>query len=161
MQVKIKKLHPKAVIPQRHSDLAAGWDVVATEIELERIISLDDNIAICKLGFSLQPPANYRVVLIPRSSITNSYWVMQNSPGCGDPDYTGEYMMKFKCLPIDVELNHDSSSAMLNYEDFPYKVGDRIGQLFLQEIIHIEFEEVDELNSTERGEGGFGSTNDN
>ena len=46
----------------------------------------------------------------------------------------------------------------LSYSKFPYKVGDRIGQIFLEEVIKFEFEEVSELSNTERGVGGFGHT---
>jgi dUTP pyrophosphatase len=148
MIVKIKKLHPNAVIPAKASDLAAGWDVTCTEIEkgLNGLIT-------CKTGFALQPPPNYRVVLIPRSSITKTMYVMQNSPGCGDPDYLGEYIYKFRALPKE-----GLPFGSLSYEGFPFKAGERIGQLFLQEIIPIEFEEVIELDATNRGTGGFGST---
>lgn len=149
MIVKIKKLHPNAVVPAKATDLAAGWDVTCTEIEKGA-----NGLITCKLGFALQPPPNYRVVLIPRSSITKTMYVMQNSPGCGDPDYMGEYMLKFRAIPKE---GHPFGT--LGYEVFPYKAGERIGQLFLQEIIPIEFTEVTELQETVRGTGGFGSTN--
>lgn len=149
MKVKIKKLSENAVIPKKASELAGGWDVVVTEI-----IQESEDFVICKLGFSLQPPKNYKVTLVPRSSLTKTNWIMQNSPGLGDPDYTGEYQYRFRSLPIGF------SHYKLNYPKFPYNIGDRIGQLYLEEIIQIEFEEVKELSESERGEGGFGSTNE-
>lgn len=160
MQVKIKKLHPDAVIPKQASELAGGWDVVATEI-----IEESDDFVICKLGFALQPPTNYKITLVPRSSLTKTNWILQNSPGLGDPDYLGEYQYRFRCIPINTDLEYWDDHGFitnindgLKYQEFPYKVGDRIGQIYLEEIIPIEFIEVDELSNTDRGTGGFGST---
>ena len=87
--------------------------------------------------------------------------LVKNSFGCSiipnpklvNPDFLGQYRYVFTSIPyrksIDEELQHP---------DFPYKVGDRIGQIYLEEIIPIEFQEVEELEQTQRGSGGFGST---
>jgi dUTP pyrophosphatase len=146
IKVKIKKLHPNAVIPKQASELAGGWDVTCTEI-----IQESADFVICKLGFALQPPPNYKITLVPRSSITKTHWILQNSPGLGDPDYLGEYQYRFRCIP-------NVSPNPFQYQEFPYNVGDRIGQLYLEEIIPINFIEVEELSDTERGTGGFGSS---
>lgn len=165
MKVKIKKLHKDAVIPKQATELAGGWDVTATEI-----IEESPDFVICKLGFALQPPSNYKITLVPRSSLTKTNWILQNSPGLGDPDYLGEYQYRFRCIPngftfnfykynSDFENNlYSWNSDQLLYPPFPYKVGDRIGQIYLEEIIPIEFEEVKELSTTERNTGGFGSS---
>jgi len=153
IDIKIKKLHPNAVIPKQASELAGGWDVTCTEIIQEA-----DDFVICKLGFALQPPSNYKITLVPRSSITKTNWILQNSPGLGDPDYLGEYQYKFRCIPTNIRSWQPPSNPTLVYEKFPYKVGDRIGQLYLEEIIPINFVEVEELSDTERGIGGFGSS---
>ena len=78
---------------------------------------------------------------------------MQNSPGLGDPDYTGEYAFRFRAIPALTGYNH-----FFTYPEIPFNVGDRIGQMYLEEIIPIEFEEVGDLPKTVRGDGGFGST---
>jgi len=157
MKVNIKKIHKNAVLPKQASEFAGGWDVVCTEIIKER-----EDFVIYKLGFALQPPINYKVTLVPRSSLTKTYWILQNSPGLGDPDYTGEYQLRFRCIPTYIDRfyldNIESYVSELAYEKIPYNVGDKVGQLYLEEIIPIEFEEVDELPLTQRGEGGFGST---
>lgn len=149
MNVKIKKLDEHAVTPIKTSDFAAGMDVTASSIE-----KISDDFVICYLGFALQPPINYKVMIVPRSSITKTNWVMQNSPGIGDPDYTGMYQIRFRAIPNGVIIV--DGQAKLTYPKFPYQIGDRIGQIFLQEIIDINFDVVQELNPTERGEGGFG-----
>lgn len=150
MVVKIKKLHPNAVVPQRASELAGGWDVVCTEIE-----QVSEDFVICKLGFALELPKGYKLTLVPRSSLTKTKWIVQNSPGLGDEDYRGEYQFRFRAIPDHIMY----FSRELVYPEFPYKVGDRIGQVYLEEVIPIEFEIVEELSETDRGDGGFGSTN--
>jgi len=152
VKVKFKRFHENAQIPKQATDLAGGWDVVVTEI-----IQESDNFVICKLGFGLQPPSNYKVTLVPRSSLTKTNWIVQNSPGLGDPDYLLEYQYRFRCIPNGIYSN--SPSCNLTYSKFPYVVGDRIGQIYIEEIIPIEFEEVDELTSNSNRVGGFGSTN--
>ena len=159
MNIKIKKLHKDAKIPEKVSYLAGGWDVTCTEIQV-----VEEDFVICKLGFALEIPKGYRVILVPRSSFTKYKWILQNSPGLGDADYTGEYQYRFRALPIKVNIynyiedGYDRQETQIKYDKFPYKVGDRIGQIYLEEVIEMEFEEVEELSTTERGEGGYGST---
>ena len=71
-------------------------------------------------------------------------------------DYLGEYEFRFKCLPIN--YNDTFGHRNFDYQNFPYKVGDRIGQIYLEEVIPMEFEIVKFLEPTTRDEGGFGST---
>lgn len=139
VKVKFKKLRDNAVIPSVGSDLAAGWDVTVSEIEEK-----EDGTICCKLGFALEVPPTHKVLLYPRSSISKTGWMLANSVGIADPDYRGEYMMVFNKVGVN--------------EEFPYKVGDRCGQLVLSEVINFEFIEEAELTETERGVGGFGST---
>jgi len=161
MKVKFKKLHPDAKIPKQGSALAGGWDVTCTEI-----IQESPDFVICKLGFALQPDHRYKITLVPRSSLTKTKWILQNSPGLGDADFLGEYQYRFRALPenfiVAVEQTAHFGEPQIRtkivYPEFPFKVGDRIGQIYLEEVIPIEFEEVDELSETSRGEGGFGST---
>lgn len=148
MEVLIKKLNPNTKIPEKASELAGGWDVVATEIKLH-----GEDFAICKLGFALEIPEGYRLILVPRSSLTKTDWVLQNSPGLGDADYRGEYQYRFRCIPSGWVKGAD-----FYYQNFPYRVGDRIGQIYLEKVIPIDFIETDTLDDTERGDGGFGST---
>lgn len=151
IKVKIKKLHEKAVIPKQATDLAGGWDIIATEIIKEQ-----DDFVICKLGFALQPPPNYKITLVPRSSLTGTKWIIQNSPGLGDADYLQEYQIRFRAIPTShIEVFGHKG---FTYTPFPYKAGDRIAQLYLEEVIPIEFEEVEELLSVGNRKGGFGSS---
>lgn len=154
MKVKIKKIHENAVIPKQATELAGGWDVTVTEIE-----QIDKDLVICKLGFALQLPSNYRLILVPRSSLTKTKWILQNSPGLGDADFLQEYSFRFRALPEECEVVGGMGMG-LRYPNFPYKEGDRIGQVYLEEVIPIEFEEVEEFDF-ENNRGGYGSTNKN
>ncbi len=158
MQIKFRKIHPDAKIPERGSALAGGWDVTCTEI-----IQESPDFVICKLGFALQPDRRFKITLVPRSSLTKTKWILQNSPGLGDADYLGEYQYRFRALPEGFGMISGYSSGFkdtptLTYPKFPYNVGDRIGQIYLEEVIPMDFIEVDELTETDRGHGGFGST---
>jgi dUTP pyrophosphatase len=152
MQVKIKRLHKDATIPKQATELAGGWDVTATEIE-----QVNDDLVICKLGFALQLPKNHRLILVPRSSITKTKWVLQNSPGLGDEDFLQEYQYRFRALPEDVDTVDRFGGIVLTYPKFPYQVGERIGQVYLEEVIPIEFEEVEEFDFS-NNRGGYGHT---
>jgi dUTP pyrophosphatase len=152
MKVKIKKINENATIPKQATELAGGWDVTVTEIE-----QVESDLVICKLGFALQLPTNYRLILVPRSSLTKTKWILQNSPGLGDADFLQEYSFRFRALPEDVDTVDGFGGIVLTYPKFPYQVGDRIGQVYLEEVIHIEFEEVEEFDF-ENNRGGYGST---
>jgi dUTPase len=149
--VQIKRLHELATIPKRATKFSGGWDITATEIVQEA-----PDFVICKLGFSLDFPDNYKMTLVPRSSITKTKWIMQNSPGLGDADYVQEYQIRFRALPEFV--SNMEGTNYLTYPEFPYKVGDRIGQVYLEAVVPIAWKEVDEIGEKGTRSGGFGST---
>lgn len=101
-------------------------------------------IYVCHTGIHLKPEEGYYVELLP-----NSRWgkrgVITYSPGQIDPDYTGEIIAIFKTLPWWLDWGKISA-------------GDVIGQLIVRHKIDADFERVNKLDETERGEGGFGST---
>jgi dUTP pyrophosphatase len=149
MKIKIKKLHPNVIIPKIMTEGAACCDVVATKIE-----HLSNSKVVVRLGFSTEIPKGYKACIAPRSSFTHKGWVMANSPAQIDSDYRGEWVIKFDSTSFH---NLDGTKAV--YTPFPYVAGDRVAQIWIERVIPFEFEEVGELSSTERGEGGFGSTN--
>lgn len=144
--IKIKFTSKFAKLPIQASEFSGGWDVFAAEI-----IKESDDFYIVDLGFQLEIPNGYKVTLVPRSSITKTKWIQQNSPGLGDSDYRGNYQYRFRCIPNTPESTFD-------FQNFPYKVGDRIGQIYLEEVIPISFIESSDLSDSVRGDGGFGST---
>lgn len=141
--VKFKKMHENAQLPKYASDGAACMDVVAVSegVKLEQGVSYVEY----GLGFAVEVPKGYKLTIKPRSSISNKTdLVLANSPGTVDSDYRGEVMVRFKALKPTGSRR--------------YKIGDRIAQIELEEVIPFEFKEVAKLSETDRGEGGFGST---
>jgi len=140
VELKFRRVNPLARLPERQSDGAGGYDVYAADCKFDR----REGCVVVSLGFALEIPKGYKVTIVPRSSITRTTWLIQNSPCLVDSDYRGEIVLKFRCMD--------------KVSDFPYAVGDRVAQLYVEEVIPITFIETDELTETERGSGGFGST---
>lgn len=135
---KVKKLSDKAVLPSRASPLSAGYDLSsAVEAKVpargKALIATDLSIAI--------PEGTYARIA-PRSGLACKHSIDVGA-GVIDADYRG---------PVGVILFNHSDV------DFEVKVGDRIAQLIIQKIMTPEVFEVDDLDSTVRGAGGFGST---
>lgn len=153
MKVKYQKLRENAVLPKAATELSGGLDLTAAHIEYGEGANYDE--VIVYLGLAMQPPPGYMIRFSPRSSFTKHRWILQNSPTLGDADFTGEYRLRFRGL---LELDKTPDGEYVNgMEPFPYKVGDRVAQMWLEEIIPIEFEEGELENLTDRV-GGFGST---
>jgi len=138
MQVKIKKLNDAATIPTRGTEHSAGMDLTAISKEWNK----DNSLVTFGTGLSIEIPEGYVGLIFPRSSISKTTLNLSNSVGVIDSGYRGEIMFKFRYLE----------------EGSVYEIGDRVGQLLILPYPTIEFEEG-ELSNTERGEGGFGSTN--
>lgn len=116
----------------------AGIDLTATSIWY------DENRNVCygtNRGFEI--PEGYVGLVFPRSSNAKKDLLLSNSVGVIDSGYRGEVTFKFKPVLHSVHT---------------YSIGDRIGQIIIMPYPQIEFEEVDELSETDRGNGGFGST---
>lgn len=157
MKVKIKKLHPDAVIPSYSKEGDAGLDLTCVDI------NVDENLlAVCKTGLSVEIPKGYVGLIFPRSSITKKGVRLANSVGVIDSGYRGEIMFKFELSPLNVLKTCLEATNNKDAEDIPefysYEEGERVGQLIIIPYPQIEFEEVDELSDTERGSGGYGST---
>lgn len=142
MQVKIKKLSENAVIPTYAKQSDAGMDMVATKIVNETLDSITYGTDI-----ALEIPEGFVGLVFPRSSIRKTHLHLSNSVGVIDSGYRGEIQATFK------KIQGVSNNALDNY-----KVGDRICQIMIIPHPYVNFLEVEELNNTERGEGGFGST---
>jgi dUTP pyrophosphatase len=139
MKVKIKKLHPLAVIPTYAKSGDAGMDFVATKVITEETYSITYGTDI-----AMEIPEGFVGLVFPRSSIRKYELNLSNSVGVIDSGYRGELQATFR------KTHGDASET--------YNVGDKIFQMIIIPYPQIQFEEVDELSDTERGEGGFGST---
>ena len=147
LEVKIKKLVPEAVIPAYETVGAVGMDLTATSKEYDKYGNI-----VFGTGISIQLPDGYYADLRPRSSISQYGLVLANSIGTIDSDYRGEIILKFK-PSVYFGVNRGDDVGVM------YDVGDRIAQLVILPYPKVYFVEVDELSKTDRGTGGFGSTN--
>lgn len=149
MEVKIKKVHPNAIIPRYAKEGDAGLDLTATSM------SYDEFGNICYgTGLAFEIPQGYVGLIFPRSSICKSQLLLSNAVGVIDSGYRGEVSFKFK-----PSLALDSFQNVTDRRRYGvYKVGERVGQMIIMPYPSIEFVEVDELSETERGEGGYGSS---
>ena len=121
---------------------SAGFDLVAAV--KEKVVLKPTKNLLIPCGFSIQMPNNFEAQVRPRSGLAlKNLITVLNSPGTIDADYRGEI-----CVIL---INHGSA-------DFIVERGMRIAQMVFLVIPEISLVEVDELNQTNRGKGGFGST---
>ena len=146
MDVKIKKLHEGAIIPSyaKHGD--AGLDLTAVSYDYKEEIDCH----VYGTGIAVEIPEGYVGLVYPRSSNRKTDAYMTNHVGVIDSGYRGEIMVSFKL--------RDYKEGQIQQLFKPYEVGDKIAQLIIVPYPKIEFKVVDELSTTERGEGGHGST---
>jgi dUTP pyrophosphatase len=129
-------------LPKYMSDYAAGMDLYAA-VNPEVVI-LAGEWKLVPTGISIALPPGYEAQVRPRSGLALKQGVsVLNTPGTIDADYRGEVGV--------ILMNHSK-------QDLNIKRGDRIAQMIINEIVRIDFEEVEELPETVRGPGGFGHT---
>lgn len=127
-------------LPAYATDGAAGMDVLAAE---DVVLQPGGRHAVAT-GLALAVPDGFELQVRPRSGLALKHGIsLPNTPGTIDSDYRGELKV-----------------ILINLGDFPFEVrrGDRIAQLVLAPVVRATWLEVEELDETTRGEGGFGST---
>jgi len=139
LNVRIKKLDPNAVIPSYSKTGDAGMDLTSVRIEYD-----NDGNVVYGTGLAIEIPNGYVGLLFARSSNAKKDVYLTNHVGVIDSGYRGEIMLKFR-------------KTKENYPRY-YEVGDRVGQIIILPYPNVEFIESEELSSTERGEGGYGSS---
>lgn len=141
IDLKIKKLSDKAVIPSYGSASAAGADLYSAE---EEITVLPGQTRLIHTGVAMQIPEGYVGLIYARSGIaTKRGLAPANKVGVIDSDYRGEIMVSV--------FNHSSETQTV-------AAGERIAQIVITPYLTVNFVESEELDDTERGAGGFGST---
>ena len=147
IKIKVKRLHPDAVIPSQAKDDDAGYDLVAIE-DGSYPVPNTTNILVFRTGLAIQPQEGYHVEVFPRSSVAKYDLMLKNSIGLIDYGYRGELILKFQIM-------EPKGNAYMTY-----RKGDKIAQMVIRKTIHADFEDVQdgELDSSERGTGGFGSS---
>lgn len=141
MSLKVRRLDPAAILPQRAHPGDAGLDLHA----IERVELAPGARASVRTGVAVEIPAGQAGLVLPRSGLAARHGIsLANAPGLIDSGYRGELRVLL--------LNTDRE------ETVTLEAGDRIAQLVLVRVEVPEVEEVDELGESERGEGGFGSS---
>lgn len=142
MNIKIKKLTDTAKIPTRGSEYAAGYDLYADISEPIKIVS--NTVEKIPTGIAMEIPHGFFGAVFPRSGLsTKKLLNLINAVAVIDEDYRGEWF-----IPI---TNNGLATQTI-------EPGERIAQLIILPYQVLEFEEVEELSTTDRGKGGFGST---
>ena len=146
--LRVRLLDERAIAPAYKSPLAAGLDLAAClprgEIETEAVEIAPGAIAKIPLGIAVAIAPGYEGQVRPRSGLATKFGVtVPNAPGTVDADYRGEMFV-----------------ALINLgrEAYTVRHGERVAQLVIAPVAQAAIQVVDELDDTERGEGGFGST---
>ncbi len=142
LQVKIKKLNEKAILPTYGSPYSAGADLYAC-IDEDIIVEPGKTVFV-KTGLAMEIPVGFAAFIYARSGLACKKGLAPaNKVGVVDCDYRGEVMVALH--------NHSDEARTVS-------VGERIAQLVIAPYYTADFCECDELSDTVRGEGGFGST---
>ncbi len=139
MNIKIK-LDKGAVMPQYSRQGDAGMDLTATS--KTEVNEKEHGYIEYDTGVSVEIPEDFVGLVFPRGSLSLTGLIQANSVGVVDSNYRGTIKVRYKWIP---------KTKM-------YDVGERIAQLIIMPYPNIEFEQVDELSSTERGDKSFGSS---
>lgn len=142
VEVKVFREDDTVKLPTYGKDGDACMDVYVHHVE-----NKPDGRIVYHTGLHFRLPEDYEMEIRPRSSNTKTHAVMQNAPGTLDEGYTGELMIVHR--------------RMDKYDDPEYQVGERVAQILIRHRERIIWQEVttqEELGTTERGAGGFGST---
>lgn len=145
VEVKVWREDDTVKLPTYAKQGDACMDVYVHSIEYK-----DDGRVVYHTGLHFALPEDYEMEIRPRSSITKTLTIMQNTPGCLDEGYRGELLIVHRNLEMP-----DTPISICN-------VGDRIAQIVIrrrERIIWNEVKTKEDLGTTERGDGGFGSTN--
>lgn len=143
INVNVKKLNKSAVLPTSGSEKAAGYDLYAC-IDSGSVTVAPHTTEKIGTGLAIAVPDGYFGAIFARSGLATKHGLRPaNCVGVCDSDYRGEYII-----------------AIHNDTDEPRMIehGDRIAQLVVMPYLAVGFTEVDELDETQRGAGGFGST---
>ena len=149
MKLKIRKLHHDAIVPKYATDGAACFDLHAAKVnDMETVgdVVYPGHTVLCDTGLAFEVPPGYMLQVRSRSGLAFKHGI-EAFHGTIDSDYRGSVQVLLTC-------------AHLDDDELPVRIkpGDRIAQACLVPCPRVEFEVVDQLSETERGDGGFGST---
>ena len=140
--IEFAKLNSEAIIPTQGSSQAAGWDLYA----LEETIVKRNTSSMIKTGLAIAIPLGWEGQIRCRSSLGKKGMIMPNGIGTIDSDYRGELMVL--------------ATWIGQGDEFVVQKGERVAQLLFSRVPRVKFVErdFDQLGTTDRGTGGFGSS---
>lgn len=139
-KIRVKRVDENAIIPTRATQGSVGYDLTA--IKLHKKVS--DTTYLYDTGLQIAPPQGYYTEIVPRSSLIKTGYMLANSVGIIDSDYRGNLLIALNKIDDDApELELPFTKCQL---------------IIRKEEVKFTFSEVDSLDNTERGDGGFGST---
>jgi dUTP pyrophosphatase len=164
---KIKRISDKAEIPTKGHPSDSGWDLTVIGVD-----KIKGDTIFFKTGLQVRPPAGHYFEIYPRSSISPLPLMLANSVGIIDENFCGELIIPIRVLHSEMGLSNERTSfpsGMINALDArPASITEvanlilgkkpKIAQMILRKRLETTFEEVEDLEETDRGSGGFGST---
>ena len=139
--LQVGKTHENAIMPSRAHPLDIGLDLTA----IKKHKTLPHGVIMYDTGIAVKPPEGYYIEILPRSSISKTGWMLANSVGTVDPNYTGNLYIALAPVHPDVpEIELPFCKC----------------QLVVRKAEYLDVTEVSSLDDTDRGSGGFGSTGD-
>lgn len=139
--LQVVKTHENAIMPSRAHPLDIGLDLTA----IKKHKTLPHGVIMYDTGIAVKPPEGYYIEILPRSSISKTGWMLANSVGTVDPNYTGNLYIALAPVHPDVpEIELPFCKC----------------QLVVRKAEYLDVTEVSSLDETDRGSGGFGSTGD-
>lgn len=139
INIKLKRLHKDAKVPTYGTKHSAGADLYA----IEDVSFHAGNLKFMRTGWAMEVQPGCYIEMYNRGSISAKRELIIVSSRVVDADYRGEVFVPIKNIGTNLQL---------------IKKGDRMAQMMVKDVLEISFEEVDELSKTDRGSGGFGST---
>lgn len=140
LNIKIQKINESAIIPEYAHEDDAGMDVYSTK----NYMLLPNHRILVGTGLKIEIPKGYEMQIRPKSGLALRNGItLLNTPGTVDASYTGE-----------------TGVILINHSSKPYKIekGQKIAQIVFSKVERVKFSEADQIKTTKRGEGGFGST---
>lgn len=143
VNIKVKITDVNAILPRRATQGSVGYDLHI----LDELVMEPFTIYKIRTGLAFEIPPGYFMDIRPRSGLSLKGFVLVNSPGTIDSDYRGEIYILARFIPVGI----DDLSLKL-------EKGSRVAQAVFLPVVSADFNIVSELESSDRGEGGFGHT---
>ncbi len=161
--LKMKMLDERAIAPtQGHPGEDAAYDMYAIDDGKFKFVNGKLLYIEYNTGWAIEPPHGYHTEIMPRSSNSKKDLLLCNSVGLVDGGYRGDILFRYQLIDslgnMDDKYLTDADYSWMKSKYDLYKKGDRVGQIIMRLTHHFNIEVVSELEDSQRGEAGLGST---